>query len=250
MWFLYFIFALAVSTGVWAQSNGVARVVTLRGTATVKTTSAAIRPLMRGDPLAAGDQIATSEDSQLRVLMNDRSLIDLGSNSTITIKKFETQQTTRSVSLRLFAGRLWAHVTKTLAVKTDFEVETPTAVAGVRGTEFVVDVDYKTGGTTVTVIEGRVEVIPHGMQSGQVLGRLTRGQVNKGASNVQTNNITADEAQKTTSDVQSGSSRPQGSLPNTLPQDNTSKNPQTPPIDLDPGAGRTRVRGKIEIKGK
>jgi hypothetical protein len=57
-------------------------------------------------------------------------------------------------SVRLFIGKLWARVPPGRA--TQLEVETPNAVAGVRGTEFFVEVAARR--TRVAVIRGKVAV--------------------------------------------------------------------------------------------
>ncbi len=45
-------------------------------------------------------------------------------------------------------------------IRSDFSIKSPTATAGVRGTVFIVKFDVEKQITTVTTIEGRVEVTP------------------------------------------------------------------------------------------
>ena len=104
-----------------------------------------------GELLNVGSVIRSDTDIHIA----DGSIeIDLGDNSTLrAFEKTRLRIAARS-TVRLFVGKLWAHVRG--AVGKKFSVETPNAVAGVRGTEFTVsttDAD-----TEVGVVSGEVEV--------------------------------------------------------------------------------------------
>ncbi len=74
-----------------------------------------------------------------------------------TIRIFPHSRVTLAQSgpdVRLIVGRAWARVQK--LTRPRFEIEAPNAVAGVRGTEFVVDA--KEDESEVKVVEGEVEV--------------------------------------------------------------------------------------------
>ena len=60
-------------------------------------------------------------------------------------------------TLRLLVGRVWVHVAEALSRLRNFSVETPSAIAGVRGTIFMVEVGV-TGKSVVSVYEGVVSV--------------------------------------------------------------------------------------------
>jgi hypothetical protein len=75
--------------------------------------------------------------------VRDTGVLKLFPNSRIVLEK-------RSV-VRLIAGRVWSRITA-----KRFEVDTENAVAGVRGTDFVVDADKDS--SDVSVLEGEVEV--------------------------------------------------------------------------------------------
>lgn len=59
--------------------------------------------------------------------------------------------------LRMFVGRVWAHLLGKLTRLVEFSIETPMAVASVRGTIFSVAVE-PSGKTLVSVVKGTVEV--------------------------------------------------------------------------------------------
>jgi len=66
----------------------------------------------------------------------------LGPDSKLRLKEATLSPKKKKVkkfSARLMVGRMWASVTKLFGKESRFEVETPNAVAGVRGTVFAVD---------------------------------------------------------------------------------------------------------------
>lgn len=109
-----------------------------------------------GDRLDVGQTIRTGANGSARLLMDDESVLNVGPSSELRIKKYQVNAKRRRVTLRLTAGRLWARVTRIFGGRKNFDVETPNAVAGVRGTEFVVDT--QSGETTVTVLSGEVSM--------------------------------------------------------------------------------------------
>ncbi|RMD98275.1 MAG: hypothetical protein D6814_07845, partial [Calditrichaeota bacterium] len=84
---------------------------------------------------------------------DDKSLIKIRSNSQITIKgKREKAKVKKSIFMRL--GQLWAKVTK----GSPFQVETPSGVAAVKGTEFYVTMD-EAGNMAVFCLDGLIDLI-------------------------------------------------------------------------------------------
>jgi hypothetical protein len=120
--------------------------------------------LEAGRLVHAGDIIRTGADGlvELRWARWAGGLrIKIGPNTKFTVKRAvrnRTKETEESV-LRLDEGTVWVRLRKALTGKSKFEVETPTAVAAVRGTIFQVTVDAK-GDTHVSVWEGTVSVKP------------------------------------------------------------------------------------------
>ncbi len=98
-------------------------------------------PLASGDPVFVGDQLRTLADSKLKVVFREDSVLSLAANSTLTV----TEQTAAPAPVSTFSlllGTLKAIVTERYAEpQARFEVETPTAVAGVRGTGFIASYD-------------------------------------------------------------------------------------------------------------
>lgn len=134
---------------------------TLEGEATRTPTGGAPVALKVGSDIELGDTLDV-KSGNLAVALNDQStlMLDAGSILKIEQARFENLER-KAFSARLLVGTVWAKVTKALAgSNTDFEVTTERAVAGVRGTTFVVEVEGdQERATHVKVIEGRVDVM-------------------------------------------------------------------------------------------
>jgi hypothetical protein len=94
--------------------------------------------------LEADDVLRTGADSSVGITMRDNSLLSAGPNSILSLERFEFDPTTNDgrFDARLKRGTL-AVVSGRIAKKSPqaMTVRTPSAVLGVRGTEFVVSVD-------------------------------------------------------------------------------------------------------------
>ncbi len=82
----------------------------------------------------AGEVIKTRENSRAQILMNDGSFVRLNHNTTLELKQKGKKKTNR---LKLLIGNLWAKVKKR---DSGLEIETPSAVAAIKGTELEVEV--------------------------------------------------------------------------------------------------------------
>jgi len=97
-----------------------------------------------GMPLEAADVVRTGADGSVGITMRDNSLLSAGPNSIVSLDSFEFDPTTSDgrFDARLQRGTL-AVSSGRIAKKSPqaMTVRTPSAVLGVRGTEFVVSVD-------------------------------------------------------------------------------------------------------------
>jgi hypothetical protein len=112
-----------------------------------------------GTEVRESDSIVTEDNSQARVRLYDRSLLRLGANSRVQMAQLRSDASAerKTISVKLVVGRLWASVSKLLTSDSAFEVQTQSAVAGVRGTNFGASVDAE-GECEIAVGEGKVEV--------------------------------------------------------------------------------------------
>jgi hypothetical protein len=99
------------------------------------------RTLAAGVDVFIGDRIRTAEASRVKLLMRDDSVITLGAKSELVVDQMVVGATSTS-KMDAVVGSVRAVVTERYGAKgSSFEVKTPTAVAGVRGTGFVTLVD-------------------------------------------------------------------------------------------------------------
>jgi hypothetical protein len=99
-----------------------------------------------------GDIINTGHLARARVALNDGSVLSVGSDSNLTIAKHDAAE--QQTNLELNYGRVRASAVKLVKPKANFQIRTPTGVAGVVGTDFAVETDNDT--TRVVVYEGKV----------------------------------------------------------------------------------------------
>jgi ferric-dicitrate binding protein FerR (iron transport regulator) len=110
-------------------------------------------PIAEGDPLHEGETVLTASGARLEISVANGSVIRLGESSRLLLGT--APESGHAFSARLFLGSLWTKVHKLLASET-FHVETENGVAGVRGTEFVVEAGAAQD--VVRVYEGAVQV--------------------------------------------------------------------------------------------
>ena len=103
-----------------------------------------------------GDTIITEDASRGLIKLVDESIIRVGANSKIVLNTM-ISPAEKKHSVLLFFGKLWNTVSKKALRKKVFEVQTPTAVCGVRGTDFETAA-YEDGTMLVRVNSGSVEV--------------------------------------------------------------------------------------------
>ncbi|MCR8649421.1 lipoprotein LipL45 [Leptospira interrogans] len=112
-----------------------------------------------GASLKTGDKVSTKQKSKVDIQFADGSAIRISENSVIDFDALSINSHGNSdTRLALVSGKVFAKVNK--ASKEDqFSVVTPTAIAGVRGTSFIVD-RSKSDKAVVKVLDGAVAVAP------------------------------------------------------------------------------------------
>ena len=114
-----------------------------------------------GTAVAIGDQLRTGRPGRMRIVFRDDSVLSLGEDSTLVVDEqvFDPGAAGAHSLFHLVAGTIKAVVSPYYSTAgSTYEVKTETAVAGVRGTEFVIDYDPETGKTEVVGIRGVVTV--------------------------------------------------------------------------------------------
>ncbi len=118
-----------------------------------------------------GDRIRTALNARVELQMPDGSVIKINENSMFDVKEIRTPQNEREDKMKftLWVGSIFAKFQKIIEQRQSREVESPSAVVAVRGTEFDMEVDQQQT-TTVRVYEGRVA-----LRSKQVAGEVLVG---------------------------------------------------------------------------
>ena len=151
------------------KPSQVGEVIIARGETLAVNQQKISRDLDVGDAIFVGDKIVTGEDGFLRLHMADDARLDLRCYSIMVIEKYNLQKTNRSSILNLLQGSLrkvsgeigkWA--------EDVYELKTPVASVGVRGTEYALrvfqskgcdgSVDTEDNGLYIKVINGLVDV--------------------------------------------------------------------------------------------
>jgi hypothetical protein len=107
---------------------------------------AAKMPASVGTGLQTSDVIVTGADASAGITFSDNSLVSIGPNSVFAIDKYSFNSTTHQGEFEgnLRQGRLAAISGKMVKQSPEsMKIRTPSAIMGVRGTEFVVQVDEK-----------------------------------------------------------------------------------------------------------
>lgn len=258
---------LTTSSAVAAERLQIGRVVIVQGQVlsqnpVVNPTPAAVK---RGQSIYEGDIIRTDKNSFARLLMEDKSLLDVGPSTYVNLAQYGVakNERKRSVGIKLILGRLWARVSEAFGDKSKFEITTANAVAGVRGTELIVDYG-KDGQSVVTVVHGLVAV---SSSSGAAI-ELTANQRSSVAGNggLTSSKVTQEEITTMASDSQprfrldinNQLITPSNAMPDPFEEDTgeqtrdrlnpATNNPAQRLLNLDPAVEAVRVRGRIKIQ--
>lgn len=115
-------------------------------------------PIRVKDFVQSGDIIHAKKNALVHLQFSSGIIFSLGSPQSVTevkINNFISKQGSTKIQMEVYKGSL-ASSTEKLSKKDYIEVVTPTAIAGVRGTEFLVDVEKES--TEVLVNDGLVSV--------------------------------------------------------------------------------------------
>jgi hypothetical protein len=119
----------------------------------VPSTGGGPGPLQEDDLLHQGDTVITQPGARLEITFASGTVMRIGESTRLTLGEVVPK---KAFSAKIFFGNVWAKVHKLLANET-FHLETENGVAGVRGTEFRLEVDPGKG-DLLRVYEGVVQV--------------------------------------------------------------------------------------------
>jgi hypothetical protein len=149
---------LSVAVGAVAQEVGT--VAAFDGSAQIGRRDAWITATA-GAAVQRGDELLTGQPGHMRIVFQDDTVLTIGDDSRVVVDKqvFDPSRGQTQSVLGLLQGKVSALVSEYYKRPgATYEIKTATAVAGVRGTEFVVTYDPRDDRTEVAGLSGTVEV--------------------------------------------------------------------------------------------
>lgn len=137
-----------------------------------------------GAKVQEGDLISTGADSRAKIVMSDRNVINLNPDTELKITTYQNDPVsgTKNVELNLLNGKVRNNIEQNYdGAKSKFLIKTPTAVAGVRGTQFLTGYDKLSGISSFVTFKGSVQVASVSL-NGEVFGRavdVKKGETSK-----------------------------------------------------------------------
>jgi hypothetical protein len=115
------------------------------------------RPLSVGAEVYEGDRIRTGDGARLRLELADGSVVQLGEQTDLVLDWFlhAPDLGSQNVLLRVSAG-IFRVIAELVLPRSAFQVQTATAVASVRGTDWIAEATAEA--TALVALDGRVAV--------------------------------------------------------------------------------------------
>ncbi|MEX1028611.1 MAG: FecR domain-containing protein [Paenibacillaceae bacterium] len=116
-----------------------------------------------GMTLNQGDHIETGTSSKVVLrIVDHEDEITIDEKSSMYISELSENTKGKKSKMKMWAGSLWGKVKTLTGTDDEFEVETPTAVMGVRGTNLLIGVDPETGESKFYIASGEGNVSKKG----------------------------------------------------------------------------------------
>lgn len=135
---------LAAALQAAPQAAAPAGVVTsVSGKVSLHKADKAAAPLKLGQQLYAGDRLTTGANGRAALVLTDGTQLKVNYNTDITLRDKDSKgrASERGIgSIKVALGGLWAKVTRK---NSRLEFDTPAAVAAVKGTELILEVDLE-----------------------------------------------------------------------------------------------------------
>lgn len=126
-------------------------------------------------PLPESAIVRTGADGKAVIKGQDAAGVTLQANASVQVGGLSVSGTTTKAGCTAISGKSLFLINKLKSQDSSFQVETPTAVVGVRGTAFGVEVDEVGARSRVAVFTGEVSVSGKGDQPGMVIVKEKMG---------------------------------------------------------------------------
>ena len=182
-------------------ANVVAAIASLKGDVKIREIeSAKYVSAYKGQMITNGNWIKTGEGVFLSVIFLDGTNIKIHQKTEIEIKSSRITAKELKTNMYIAEGEAWSKVNK--QGNGSFKIETPTAVASVKGTEFDITYDFNNSSTMLKVISGQVEFGNDVI--GNILANAMEGsEINKDTKEPSKYSITNDDIPKWTENINS-----------------------------------------------
>ena len=143
------------------------------------------RKLALGDYLSAQDIIMTGKTGNVEIMVGEGAIIKVAHDTKISISTLINEQDETATKVNVDFGKVVSVIKKEKKYQ-DFEVTTPTSIAGVRGTSFITSVERPDGkecskecSARFAVIEGTIAIKKHGSDYELILTSNTEALIRK-----------------------------------------------------------------------
>lgn len=128
-----------------------------------------------GMKVFVGDKVTTGKEGRAKIVMSDKNVLNLSPDTKMVISRYETKGKDKNVEIKIEEGKVRASVEQKYdGDKSKFQIRTPSAVAGVRGTDFITRYEPASRQSQIITFTGTVAVAnlgPRGELLKQVMVR-------------------------------------------------------------------------------
>jgi len=162
---------LPVTTKQPEETKTTGRLVKMEGTVNFRPSFGdAWKPATLQTTIGAGQWLQTAKGARAILSFGKKAVVTMNEDAVLEVKEAAINPDgTVVVKTNLTRGKIWSLVEKLKSEKSRYEVETPTAIAGVRGTTFMVNVDPDGRSSRIAVVEGEVGVRSMGEKPAYVI---------------------------------------------------------------------------------
>ena len=153
--FKYYFFIMLLSSLLY-PGNVIAAIASLKGDVKIRETqSSKYLSAYKGQMIKNGNWVKTGDGVFLSIIFLDGTNVKIHQKTEIEIKSSRLTAKELKTNMYIAEGEAWSTVNK--QGNGSFKIETPTAVASVKGTEFDINYDFNSSSTILKVISGEVE---------------------------------------------------------------------------------------------